>query len=103
MSGQAYCDDLLNITWLADANRAQTSGYDADGRLTWAAALTWVSTLNTASYLGVSNWRLPSVTDTGIPGCNPGTGYGGAPGQDCGYNVDPSTSETARMSYSTAS
>ena len=29
---QAYYDTEANLTWLADANYAQTSGYDADGR-----------------------------------------------------------------------
>jgi len=28
-------DTVLNITWLQDANYAQTSGYDADGKMTW--------------------------------------------------------------------
>jgi hypothetical protein len=29
LGGQAYYDTTKNLTWLADANRAQTSGYDA--------------------------------------------------------------------------
>ena len=28
---EAYFDIALNITWLADANNALTTGYDADG------------------------------------------------------------------------
>ncbi len=74
----------------------KTSGYDADGLMTWSAAQTWIGTLNTASYLGVSDWRLPTVTDTGTSGCN--FAYTGT---DCGYNVDLSTGEMARMFYST--
>ena len=27
--------DAANLTWLADANYAQTSSYGADGRMTW--------------------------------------------------------------------
>jgi len=96
LSGQAYYDTVLDITWLADANRAKTSGYDADGLMTWSASQTWIGTLNTASYLGVSDWRLPTVTDTGTSGCN--FAYTGT---DCGYNVGLSTGEMARMFYST--
>jgi len=34
--GGLIYDDVLNITWLQDANYAMTSGYDADGRMNWA-------------------------------------------------------------------
>lgn len=94
--GQAYYDDVLDITWVADANLAKTSGYDADGKMAWSAAQTWIGTLNTANYLGTNDWRLPTVTDTGTPGCN--YAYTGT---DCGYNVDLSTGEIAHMFYST--
>jgi hypothetical protein len=96
LSGQAYYDDVLDITWLADANYAKTSGYDADGQMTWTAAQTWIGTLNTANYLGVNDWRLPTVTDTGTSGCN--YAYTGT---DCGYNVDLSSGEMAHLFYST--
>lgn len=56
---QAVYDTDLNITWLADANYAATSGYDADGRMGWMAAQDWIGTLNMAGYLGVGDWRLP--------------------------------------------
>jgi|CXWL01.1.fsa_nt_gi hypothetical protein len=94
--GQAYYDTATDLTWVADANLAQTSGYDADGLMTWSAAQTWVGTLNTASYLGVTNWRLPTVTDTGTSGCNVAF-----TGTDCGWNVNLATGEMARMYYST--
>ena len=29
-------DDVLDITWLQDANYALTSGFDIDGRMTWS-------------------------------------------------------------------
>ena len=54
--GMIYDSDL-NITWLADANYAQTSGYDADGRMNWGAANTWADNL---VYGGYSDWRLPT-------------------------------------------
>lgn len=32
-------DDVLNVTWLADANHARTSGHSVDGRMDWDAAM----------------------------------------------------------------
>lgn len=61
VGGQAYYDDVLDITWLADANYAMTSGYDSDGLMTWDEAQSWIGTLNTANYLGVNDWRLPAT------------------------------------------
>ena len=58
-SGLIYDADL-DITWLADANYAMTSGYDADGRMSWSAALVWAQQLN---YAGFTNWRLPTTLD----------------------------------------
>ncbi|MGZ8218628.1 Lcl domain-containing protein [Methylomagnum sp.] len=54
--GMVYDSDL-NITWLADANYALTSGYDADGVMNWDAAVAWSDQL---VYGGYSDWRLPT-------------------------------------------
>jgi len=54
--GMIYDQDL-NITWLADANYAKTSGYDADGQMNWSQAMTWANNL---SYGGYTDWRLPA-------------------------------------------
>ena len=72
-NGLVY-DDVRNITWLQDANYANTSGYSetnaygdrhsgesniqADGAMSWDEALTWVEQL---TYAGHDNWRLPSA------------------------------------------
>lgn len=83
--GGLIYDDVLNITWLQDANYAKTSGYDADGRMTWEAANTWAANLDYSDNVrnvNYSNWRLPTMTDTGALGCD--WGYIGS---DCGYNV----------------
>lgn len=77
-SGLIY-DDILNITWLQDANYAKTSGYDADGRMAWDDAMAWAANL---SFGGYDDWRLPTMIDTGAPGCN----YANS-GTDCGFNV----------------
>jgi len=57
LGGKAIYDDVANLTWLQDANYAQTSGYDADGRMTWADATLWAGSLNID---GVTGWRLPA-------------------------------------------
>ncbi|GMW06689.1 MAG: hypothetical protein AMXMBFR8_14860 [Nevskiales bacterium] len=100
-SFEAYYDTVLDITWLANANLADTnafgvSGINADGTMNWAKANEWIAAMNSAAYLGISDWRLPTVTDTGTSGCN--FAYTGT---DCGYNVDLSTGEMAHMFYST--
>lgn len=59
-TAEAYYDTALNITWLADANYVQTSGYDSDGRMTWAQSVDWASQLVIAGFDG---WRLPSTVD----------------------------------------
>jgi hypothetical protein len=59
-------DDMLDITWLQDANYAKTSGYDADGNMSWASANAWADQL---TYGGYDDWRLPSA------GANPQDGY----------------------------
>ena len=34
------------MTWLADANYAKTSGYDADGLMDWQSAMDWAANLS---------------------------------------------------------
>lgn len=55
-SYQAYYDTEADLTWLANANLAQTSGFDTDGFITWATAMEWVQGLNIN---GITGWRLP--------------------------------------------
>jgi hypothetical protein len=104
---QAYYDDALNITWTADANLAATTtfgviGIDSVGRMQWQTALNWIEGMNAASYLNINSWRLPKVSDTGLPGCDSAPGGGtSTSGGDCGWNVDLATGEMAYMYYST--
>lgn len=90
-------DQTQDITWLLDANYAQTSGHDPDGRMTWGAATAWASNLSLA---GFDDWRLPglTVTDTNNNGqldCH--SSFTG--GTDCGFNVLTANSELAYMFY----
>lgn len=79
LGGQAYYDDVLDITWLADANAAGT-------RLSWSAANAWAAGLNVE---GVTGWRLPTLVDTGASGCNRSFS-----GTDCGFNAQTGTAAT---------
>lgn len=55
--GMIY-DDVLDVTWLQDANYAKTSGYDADGYFnSWQSAYDWVNQLVVG---GLDDWRLPN-------------------------------------------
>lgn len=83
--GGLVYDDVLDVTWLADANYAKTSGYDADGLMNWQDALTWAANLSYYdSVRGVTydDWRLPMVRDGGLTDY-----YFGYAGTDLGYNV----------------
>ena len=54
----------FDVTWLQDANYAKTSGYDADGLMTWDGANTWVSNLeyeDTVRNTIWDDWRLPTA------------------------------------------
>lgn len=61
LSGQVVNDSDLNLTWLADANYAKTSGYHMNGMMSWDQAQSWVISLNTTNYLGYHDWRLPTT------------------------------------------
>lgn len=90
-TAEAWYDTVLGITWLADANYAETSGYAV--RMDWYEAGSWISALTIG---GIGGWRLPTWTDMGPFDCNHGFS-----GTDCGYNVDTSSGEMAHMHYVT--
>ena len=55
LGGLAYYDDVADLTWLADANYAKTSGYSIDGSMSWVDANSWAASLSVG---GNDNWRL---------------------------------------------
>ena len=74
-------DDVLNVTWLRDANYARTSAYavaDSLGRMNWGEANAWAANLVVGAY---DDWRLPTM----ISNPNATGSYSG--GTDFGYNV----------------
>ncbi len=59
---EAFYDDALGVTWLADFNTAQSSGFHPTGKMTYASSLTWIGQLNSGGGLyGITGWRLPSI------------------------------------------
>ena len=71
---QAYYDDVLDITWRADAGGPNDNAYTK----TWEIANTWATNLEVG---GVSDWRLPGLVH--------------------GTPDDTSTNEMAHMFYET--
>ena len=53
-------DSTQHLTWLGDAHWAKTSGFDADGDMTWDEASDWARKLTIG---GFSDWRLPLTLD----------------------------------------
>lgn len=113
---QAYYDDVLDITWIANGNLAASNTFglaynnnlgdhpndswasnyveeiQTDGSMNWGAALHWIDAMNAdggTGYLGYNDWRIPFVLDTGSQGCN--FSYSGT---DCGYNVQTGSAAT---------
>ena len=98
-SGGLIYDDVLNITWLQDANYAKTSGYDADGLMNWSAANAWAAGLSyydSVRKVTWTGWRLPTVSPVGAAFnyrfSNNGT-------TDVGYGITSPNSEMAYMYY----
>ncbi len=114
LGGGLIYDDVLDLTWLQDANYSktqagtnanlvndiinavgsvaghglQTSDFDTTtGRMTWWGAMAWADEL---VYAGLDDWRLPFVVDAGASGCDFGFN-----GTDCGYNVQTANTSTS--------
>lgn len=110
LSGTALYDDVLDITWLSNANLALTNQFGlslstsvnddtlntvgSTGSMTWDNANAWIGGMNSANYLNFNDWRLPTMVDTGTPGCS-GYAYTGT---DCGFNVQTGTAATTLYS-----
>jgi hypothetical protein len=98
--GGLIYDDVLNVTWLQDANYAKTSGYDADGMMNWADANAWAT--NLSYYDSVRNviyddWRLPTLEP--LNGITFNYSYNTDGASDIGWNITSPKSEMAYMFY----
>lgn len=100
-SGLIY-DDVLNLTWLQDANYAKTSGYDDDGSMDWEGANNWATSLvyhDNIRNVDYNDWRLPLHSPQGINGAynlylDQWSGIA-----DYGYNISRTSSELSYMYY----
>lgn len=88
LGGLAYYDTEANLTWLADANYAQTSGFDANGMMNWVDANAWAAGLSVG---GVDGWRLADTLEPD-QSCDVQSG-----GESYGYNC--TGSEMGNMFY----
>lgn len=98
--GGLIYDDVLDVTWLQDANYALTLGLSADGRLSWADAKQWVADLEYFdSVRGVTwtDWRLPRLLP--INGVDYDDRFSIDGTTDNGYNIVSPTSELSYMFY----
>ena len=97
--GGLLYDDVLNVTWLQDANYAKTRGYDADGLMNWADANTWAANLvyhDSVRGVDWSDWRLARNSPVGSD-WNHDLSFDGS--TDLGYNITSPNSELAYMYY----
>ena len=82
--GQTVYDPETDITWVANANLAASNPFGLplcttptspalcvgqDGAMTWASAVQFLTNMNSAAYLGQTNWQAPAI-DSSCPGYN---------------------------------
>jgi hypothetical protein len=55
-------DNLTGLMWAKDANAAETSGYDSDGKMQWNDAIYYTTYLSLGATCGAPrrDWRLPN-------------------------------------------
>ena len=76
--GLGVLDSGTNLEW--------TSNMNLGGLMNWAAANTWIATLNTSNYAGHNDWRLPTLNPSDTTCSNNFNPSGGLPLQYYGYN-----------------
>ncbi len=111
-TNNAVYDDVLNITWLANANLAVTNQFGlslstsvsddtantvgSTGRMTWNNANAWITAMNndgSNGYLGVDTWRQPEVNAVNGSSFNTTFTYDGS--TDSGYNISAPVNATS--------
>lgn len=96
---EAHYDDVLDITWQANANLSMTEQFGLpqsfDLGVERSTAFAWIEAMNAQHYLGFSDWRLPATrpingsdyvldlrgdgsSDVGAGMSAPGTPYAGS-------------------------
>ncbi|MEZ0276753.1 MAG: hypothetical protein ACAH88_17730 [Roseimicrobium sp.] len=98
--GGLIYDDVLDVTWLQDANYAKTSGYHPTGKLSWEETHRWLEKLSYRDPVrGVEHtgWRLPKVQPLNGTEFNHDFRLDGS--TDEGYNITSTRSEFSYMYY----
>ncbi|MEE9494777.1 MAG: VPLPA-CTERM sorting domain-containing protein [Gammaproteobacteria bacterium] len=109
LDGQAYYDDVLDITWLTNTRAGAGSIHDDgdrsdDGRMSWDNAVAWAGSLTVE---GVSDWRLPEASPVNGTNFTAGSKKDGS--TDESYNISrvgtvfagSTASEIAHLFYNT--
>lgn len=100
--GGLLYDDVLDVTWLQDANYSKTSGYDADGKMSWTDANTWAANLvyhDSVRNVDFSDWRLPAIAPVNGTASSYNYTYATNGGSDNGFGISSQYSELAYMYY----
>lgn len=103
--GGLVYDDVLDITWLTDANLAYSNtfgistGIDVDGYMDWDTANMWIDAMNSSGYMGYSSWRMPTVTPVNGVSFDYTVTYDGS--TDKGFNNYSTSNELSHLFYST--
>jgi len=87
-------DDVLDITWMQNADYLRTSGFDTDGYVTKQTANSWVDNL---VYQGFDDWRLPSQIPLDNTAFGIGFSFDGS--TDRGFNQSGTHNELNYMFY----
>ncbi|MCP5131863.1 MAG: DUF1566 domain-containing protein [Pseudomonadales bacterium] len=100
-NGLVY-DDVLDITWLQDANLAASKHFgvaniNSNGSMNLSVAEQWIEAMNTESYLNHSSWRMPDVSP--INGISFDTRESNNGSTDNGYGGWSTFSEMGYMYY----
>lgn len=107
--GGLIYDDVLNVTWLQNANYGAGSAYDdtgygygttTDGKMSWGNAVAWAANLSyydSVRNVTYSDWRLPTVKP--VNGVSFNYNYSNNGSTDVAYNITSPNSELAYMFY----
>jgi hypothetical protein len=73
--GRTVYDPATNVTWLANADLAKkhkfgVAGINRDGSMEQQTATTWVAAMDSAAWLGASDWQLPTSNACGGFDCS---------------------------------
>ncbi len=63
INGSVVVDQLTGLMWTKDGNAPGPQECNPGVNKSWQTALDYVSCLNTNSYLGYTDWRLPNINE----------------------------------------